>query len=720
MEFGSPESVIEQSDEFESYSAGIGDPRVVFHLLSTFYSNKQRIIAQEYLANARDAHREKNNSDIPFEVTLPTIFTPNLVIRDFGPGITPDRIAHVFIHVGATTKSGDNKYIGGFGIGAKCAFCYVDSFEVETYIDGIVRSYVFVKSGKDGMPEMNLIYTSNTDEADGTKITIAIDDEDRDTVIKYVYSTTQFWDVKPKIINPHVSSEGWKELVCFSKGSNWLYLKQSYFGTCAVVDGIPYYLNLKALYSEAASAELMKGLFNSERMILLFDQGEVKINPNREGLQYDTDTILAVRARIDQAVKDISDEYEKNVNACNNAIDAINTIKTYTELRDIVNLNYTWRGIDLHEFKVDSRFFKFCRISSYRNKLSLEVKNVFDLYYEITTNLVSFYFNDEESIDMARIKTIYNGYNKYIIIDMCEYVRPDNLTDEEAIKDEEEFKKLRNEYDAKFIAPLNSKLLSSVEKYKKPKSPKVIGNIYRFIRNSCSFRNAWSCENVDYSEINGYYVTFNRGDAVGYTYEALAYIKNKYSIDIFGVPERYKKQIKDNVDLSPLSDFIQGKLEDFKQYLEANKEVIYAKKNINTRYLENVYFIDTINKSLYAEIKDLPEMVAISDTMKKVSDLRAIVYDSLYVDEMYKFFKTLDISIENIIEDMPHLNMQDYNNVLVMNYPLFGRMVPYTTTDEKMDDILEYVRLINMAKLNMPPKFQNSNNDALNDETYSI
>lgn len=722
MEFGSPDTVVEQSDEFESYSAGIGDPRVVFHLLSTFYSNKQRIIAQEYLSNARDAHRERGNVDVPSEVTLPTIFVPNLVIRDFGLGISPDRIAHVFIHVGATTKSGNNKYIGGFGIGAKCAFCYVDSFEVETYINGIARSYVFVKSGKDGMPEMNLICSTETDEPDGTKITIAIDEEDRDTVIKYVYSTTQFWDVRPTIINPSVSSEGWKDLVCFSKRDNWMYLKESYFGTCAVVDGIPYYLNLKALYSEAASAEMMKGLFNSERLILLFNQGDVKINPNREGLEYNTDTILTIRKCIDNVVKDISDEYEKNVNECDNVIDAINVIKTYSELKDIVNLKYEWRGIDLHQFKVDNRYFKMYRVTSYRNKLTLESINVLDLYYEISSKCSHFYFNDEESIDMNRIKTIHNSISRcYFIIDMIDYVKQDGITEDESDKREEEFNKLRDEYDAKFIIPLKSISLSTVERYKKPKSTKIIGNVYRFVKNSYSSRLAWNCENVDYNDLNGYYVTFNRGDAVGYTYEALSIIKKRYYIDIFGVPERHKKQIKDNVDLSPLSDFIQGKLEEFKQYIAANKAVIYAHKNMNSTYEENVTFINEVASSLYSEVKDLPKMVAISSTMATLKNLRDITYDNIYVDDMYEFFRKLNIKIDNIIEDIPSLNIDTYSNVMIETYPLLGCIYSaYYTNENLTSGVIEYVRLVNKFRECLSSQISNSNNEAINENTYSI
>ena len=98
MEFGSSESVLETSDDFKTYETGIQDINIMITLLTQLYNDLTRIIVQEYVANARDAHREIHKDDVPIDITLPTKFSNELAIRDYGPGISPDRMANVFVN----------------------------------------------------------------------------------------------------------------------------------------------------------------------------------------------------------------------------------------------------------------------------------------------------------------------------------------------------------------------------------------------------------------------------------------------------------------------------------------------------------------------------------------------------------------------------------------------------------------------------------------------
>jgi hypothetical protein len=182
MEFGSTESVLETSDDFKTYETGIQDINIMITLLTQLYNDLTRIIVQEYAANARDAHREIHKDDVPIDITLPTKLSNELAIRDYGPGISPDRMSNVFVNIGASTKRHDNMQTGGFGIGAKCAFCYQDSFSVDTFIDGIHRSYVFLKAGERGIPQMKEISEEDTIEPNGTLITINIFSRDIEAV----------------------------------------------------------------------------------------------------------------------------------------------------------------------------------------------------------------------------------------------------------------------------------------------------------------------------------------------------------------------------------------------------------------------------------------------------------------------------------------------------------------------------------------------------------
>jgi DNA topoisomerase VI subunit B len=169
MIFGNENAKIEMSEVCNVMESGIGDIGIVFQILSGLYNDPQRIIVQEYIANARDAQREVGNGDVAIEVTLPTPLNSELKIRDFGPGISPDRMENIFINYGASTKRGDNIQTGAFGIGAKSVFCYTDTCTIETWVDGIYYNYCYMV-GDDKKPKCVLMSSQESNEPNGTRI----------------------------------------------------------------------------------------------------------------------------------------------------------------------------------------------------------------------------------------------------------------------------------------------------------------------------------------------------------------------------------------------------------------------------------------------------------------------------------------------------------------------------------------------------------------------
>src|SRR5690606_32665198 len=108
----------ESSQQFASQKFAIADMSIVLNLLTKLYHKPKQTLTQEYISNARDANREVK-SKRPIEITAPSRFMPTMTIRDFGPGLSPERINSVFLLYGASTKRQDNNQTGGFGIGAK-------------------------------------------------------------------------------------------------------------------------------------------------------------------------------------------------------------------------------------------------------------------------------------------------------------------------------------------------------------------------------------------------------------------------------------------------------------------------------------------------------------------------------------------------------------------------------------------------------------------------
>ena len=118
----------------KSTSFGIGDVSTVIEILrNRLYSNPIQTLVQEYICNARDAMREANTwGKTPLVIGVPNAVNPLFTVRDFGLGLTPDRVEKVFVLYGASTKRDSNNQTGGFGIGAKSAWSYTDSFTVTT------------------------------------------------------------------------------------------------------------------------------------------------------------------------------------------------------------------------------------------------------------------------------------------------------------------------------------------------------------------------------------------------------------------------------------------------------------------------------------------------------------------------------------------------------------------------------------------------------------
>ena len=100
---------VEVSEGLQEKIFGIGDPSIIFDVLrSKLYSNPILAICREISCNARDAHREMGKSDLPIQIYLPNNLEPYYKIKDWGPGLSPDRINSIYTKYGSSTKREDN------------------------------------------------------------------------------------------------------------------------------------------------------------------------------------------------------------------------------------------------------------------------------------------------------------------------------------------------------------------------------------------------------------------------------------------------------------------------------------------------------------------------------------------------------------------------------------------------------------------------------------
>jgi len=336
MKIANTPTEITSSGDLKDLSFGIReeDQGLILDILrSKMYSNPIRIICQEIASNARDANREAGKAHTPIRIKVTKEpFTEDIkfVVEDDGPGISPERMEEIYINYGASTKRGSNRMTGGFGLGCKTPFSYVDSFSIITKVDGVKYTYqAAIQENQSG--SLFLFSKEETSDPNGTSIQIPIEGSDAQYFIINSLEVTHFWPIKPKFIldscyNHYLSDPKFDippEKVVYSddKISIMRNRVESYGyrtfmgdGYYALIDGIPYELD----------GDLMKWPPIRNIVVLIkMGNGSVSVSANRESIHYDSKSTTYLQKRMQSFL----DSTAKRVKACFLPTDDLQTVK---------------------------------------------------------------------------------------------------------------------------------------------------------------------------------------------------------------------------------------------------------------------------------------------------------------------------------------------------------------------------------------------------------
>ena len=338
------------STSLESHDFSIGDVSTIIDILrNRLYSNPIQTLTQEYLSNARDSHRESNQAR-PITVTLPTRLDSVLKIRDYGVGLDKQRVRDVFVNYGISTKRNDNTQTGGFGLGAKSAWAYTDSFCVVSFFDGRRCTYV-AHTGKNRNGTFELIDECDTDEPNGVEVQIPVKEFDISRFINAVYRTTFFWDTKPELKGitnlevPKVYSEG---KVAFSQNKTTLVHECDFVRSVfnigysnnkiyALIDGIPY--DLAKVCSSINSARKLSSIVKQDHITFIsVNNGDITVAASREEISSDESNIKAIEGFCANAVNDIVEivlgEFNRNFDSLKSYVDI------YERMGEVINYGH--------------------------------------------------------------------------------------------------------------------------------------------------------------------------------------------------------------------------------------------------------------------------------------------------------------------------------------------------------------------------------------------
>lgn len=265
------------------------DQLAMMELVQTgIYTRKELAVLREITMNAIDETRASGATRKP-KVTLPTHNSPELVIRDYGRGLSLDGMMD-YLTFGRSMKRESNAVHGFMGVGSKSPACIANMYYVTTFHGGKKTTYVAARegSGKNGHTPMSVEDTTET----GLEVRVPVK---RDQIDKFRAEALHLFrflrhevDINLTIPDPKPSYRWFGKSGALSMSGNY----ESPVWEVAV-DGVPYRLDIKQL---PFVPEFVK---KSTGGVLFLGIGSCDIAASREEVRYSERTLETLNKAFD-------------------------------------------------------------------------------------------------------------------------------------------------------------------------------------------------------------------------------------------------------------------------------------------------------------------------------------------------------------------------------------------------------------------------------------
>lgn len=352
-------------DGGQDFGVNMG-PQLFQVMTSSLYKDKPRAVCREVIANFVDAHRERDflflgldpNTEeyqalldsgfappgTPGEIHIPTEVEPWLEVRDFGIGLTVDKIlgqvqiestgevvrdgnGHpvrkdgVYTTLFGSDKQTNNRAIGAYGLGCKSPYAISDVFQVISVVNGEEHRFImFLDSQRS--PKVDWL----TKDADGEPapietdakngITVRIDAIPMNMKEKIRLSVSEILQTFPEHEQPIINN-GMYKFTPMETEEIYEQLKvvvRSHYGS--MFDSNYMVINTGGVIYPLASekcTELMDyndlkmlRTFNEDRCIIIdMPLGSVNIPPSREEITYDDWSMDNIKAALTPYVEEL-------------------------------------------------------------------------------------------------------------------------------------------------------------------------------------------------------------------------------------------------------------------------------------------------------------------------------------------------------------------------------------------------------------------------------
>jgi hypothetical protein len=290
-------------------------------MLNGLYSDPKAAVLREYATNAWDSHVEAGVTR-PIEITLPTPFSPQLVIRDFGMGLSVDDLRAVYSKYGRSSKRDTNAVAGQLGMGCKSGLSYAPSFTIAAIKGGVRVVAVFTKN-ENGLGVIKVLDTAGTSEPNGVTITIPVETNDIAAFGTKATKFFSFWEPGTVLINGKAP-----EVPEWHDGALWLDTERQ---TCCVRPNTldrSYVIMGNVAYPvpDAVKYDANGYQSDSRRFVARLNISDVDFAPSREEVKYTKHT----DATLSELSKYIFASYDR---AFNKAIESVTSAWEETMMR---------------------------------------------------------------------------------------------------------------------------------------------------------------------------------------------------------------------------------------------------------------------------------------------------------------------------------------------------------------------------------------------------
>jgi hypothetical protein len=314
MRVAAEAKVLDTEGSLEAHRTTIASSRKTIRMMiDGMYADKELAVARELATNASDSHRRAGRTDA-FYIHCPTLLKPEFFVRDYGVGMTHEKVIGTYIVLGESDKDTSDDEAGMWGIGALAPFSKSDQYYITCYDGETARHYGF-GIAEDGVPTLHLMAEEACQEPRGVRVGFSAEEKD---FAKFEAAIQKIALGFGSQLETNIALKGAGE-VAF-KGDDWTAYTNCPLGARWNVrqGGVVYPIDPHKLNAP-----------HDHKLTFVIDCpiGSVKMTPSRESVAYTDEVVAYLVDRVAQAADDVRLSVIEQVKGVESAVEFFEKLK---------------------------------------------------------------------------------------------------------------------------------------------------------------------------------------------------------------------------------------------------------------------------------------------------------------------------------------------------------------------------------------------------------